>query len=90
VRKELCADSLEVQLPHGGVSAGENRPNGGPARRTEGVEDKGMLLAHIGGHGRLQPFGGPAMGTAAFVPDAPFILAPQFNDFSGMSGGDCL
>jgi hypothetical protein len=30
------------------------------------------------------------MGTAAFVPDAPFILAPQFNDFSGMSGGDCL
>jgi hypothetical protein len=30
------------------------------------------------------------VGTAAFLPDAGFILTPQFNGFSGMRGGDFL
>jgi hypothetical protein len=30
------------------------------------------------------------VGAAAFLPNAGFILAPQFNAFIGVRGGDCL
>jgi hypothetical protein len=90
LRGQRGADLVEVQLHHGGVGVGQNQADGTVARGTEGAEDIGILVARIDGHRRPRPFGGPAMGTAAFLPDAGFILAPQFNAFSGMRGGDVL
>jgi len=79
-----------VQLHHGGVGAGQNQADGTVARGTEGTEDIGILVTRIDGHRRPRPFGGPAVGPAAFLPDAGFILTPQFDAFIGVGGGDCL
>jgi hypothetical protein len=49
---QLGTDLIEVQLHHGGVSAGQNQPDGAVARGTEGTEDIGVLVACIDGHGR--------------------------------------
>jgi hypothetical protein len=90
LRGQRGADLIEVQLHHGGVGAGQNQADGTVARGTEGAEDIGIVVARIDGHGRTRPFRGPAVGPAAFLADAGFILAPQFNAFIGVRGGDCL
>jgi hypothetical protein len=87
---ECEADCIEVQLHHGGVGVGENQADGAPALRAEGAEDIGVLITCIERHRRPRAFGGPAVSAAAFLPDAGFILAPQFNGLAGMGGGDCL
>jgi hypothetical protein len=87
---QFGTDLIEMQLHHGGVGAGQNQADGTVARGTEGTEDIGIFIARIDGHRRPRPFGGPAVGAAAFLPDTGFILTPQFNAFVGVLGGDCL
>jgi hypothetical protein len=87
---QFGADLIEVQLHHGGVGARENQSDGTVARGAEGAEDIGIFVARVDGHRRPQAFGRPAMGTAAFLPKAGFILAPQFNGLARMCGGDFL
>jgi hypothetical protein len=87
---ECGADFIEVQLHHGGVGVGQNQADGTIALRAEGAEDIGILVAGIDRHGRSRAFGGPAVGAAAFLPDAGFILAPKLNGLVGMGGGDYL
>ena len=87
---QFCADLIEVQLHHGSVGAGQNQADGTVARGTEGTEDIGIFVARIDGDRRPRPLGRPAMGPAAFLPNAGFILAPQFDVFIGVRGGDCL
>jgi len=90
MRGKSCADFIEVQLHHGGVGAGQNQPDGALARWTERTEDIGVLVTRIEGHRWPRAFGSPAVSAAAFLPDAGFILAPQFDSLAGMRGGDCL
>ncbi len=88
--RECGADFIEVQLHHGGVGVGENQANGTVALRAEGTEDIGIIIARIDRHRRARACGSPAVGAAAFLSDAGFILAPQLNGLAGMGGGDDL
>ena len=87
---ECGADFIEVQLHHGGIGARQNQAHGTVAGGAEGTEDIGVLVTRIKGHRRPRAFGSPAVGTAAFLPDAGFILAPQFNSLAWVRGGDGL
>jgi len=87
---ERGADFIEVQLHHGSVGVGQNQPHGAPELRAEGTKDIGVLIACIDRHRRARAFGSPAVGAAAFLSDAGFVLAPQLNGLVGMGGGDGL
>jgi hypothetical protein len=90
MRGELSADVREVQLHHSGIGAGENQADGGVALGTERAEDIGILVARIDRHGWTGSFGRPAMSASSFLPDAGFVLAPEFNGFFGLRGGQAL
>lgn len=87
---QFGADLIEVQLHHGSVGARQNQADGTIAGGAEGTEDIGILVARIDRHRWPRPFGSPTVGAAAFLPNAGFILTPQFDGFAGMRDGDFL
>jgi len=87
---QLGADFVEMQLHHGGIGVGQDEPDGRIPRGTESAEDIGVFVARVDGNGRARSLGGPAMGAAALLTHARFILAPQLDGLAGMGGGDFL
>ena len=88
--RELRADVREGQLHQGGLGTGQHQPDGTVARRAAGAADISIVVARVDGHRRTGSFRRPAMRAAPFLPDAGFVLAPQFNGFVGMRGGQAL
>lgn len=90
MRGQLGADLVEMQLHHNGIGAGQDETDRRIPLRTESAEDIGILVARVDGNGRTRSLGGPAMGAAALLTYARFVLAPQLNGLTGMRGGDLL
>ena len=74
---DVEGDLVEVQLHGLGVGEGQGQRRTDAARRADGAEQVGALVALVGGLGRPRAAPRPLPDEAVLLADAGFVLEPD-------------
>jgi hypothetical protein len=72
-------DFIKVQLHRLGVGVGQGERRADAARRTDGAEQIGVVVALVGRLARPRSALGPLSDLAVFLSDTGFVLEPDFD-----------
>ena len=78
-RRDPAADLGEMQVHGFGIGLRQHQSRANTARRTNGAEDVGPVVALIARCGRPAALPGPDMRQAALLADTGFVLPPKFD-----------
>jgi hypothetical protein len=76
---DMAGDFVEVELHRLGVGVGQGERRADAARRADGAEQVGVVVALIRGLTRPRPPSGPLPDLAVLLADAGFVLEPDFD-----------
>ena len=76
---DVARDFVEVELHGVGVGVGQGERRADAARRADGAEQIGVLVALVGGLARPRSALGPLPDLAVLLADAGLVLEPDFD-----------